>query len=90
MECEYEQKFISGVDPTITYMDILSNALRFGTSNSYDYGLSGKFAGKLKKWVNDPQSLITDFATSLKNGLNAASSLMRKSIEDAFSGDLDF
>jgi hypothetical protein len=88
MECEYEQKFISGVDPTITYMDILSNALRFGTSNSYDYGLSGKFAGKLKKWVNDPQSLITDFATSLKNGLNAASSLMRKSIEDAFNSDI--
>ena len=34
MEVEYEQKFINGVDPTIVYMDIIQNALTFGTSDS--------------------------------------------------------
>jgi len=33
-EVEYEQKFIDGVDPTLAYMDILQNALTFGTSDA--------------------------------------------------------
>lgn len=33
-ETEYEQKFIDGVDPTLVYYDIISSALRFGTSES--------------------------------------------------------
>ena len=33
-EVEYEQKFIDGVDPTLAYMDIIQNALTFGTSDS--------------------------------------------------------
>jgi hypothetical protein len=32
MTCEYEQKFISGIDPTIVWQDLLGNILRFGTS----------------------------------------------------------
>lgn len=34
MIVEYEQKFINGVDPTLVYMDILQNALNFGTSDA--------------------------------------------------------
>jgi hypothetical protein len=34
MTVEYEQKFINGVDPTLVYMDIIQNALTFGTSDS--------------------------------------------------------
>lgn len=34
MSVEYEQKFINGVDPTLVYMDIIQNALTFGTSDS--------------------------------------------------------
>ena len=33
-EVEYEQKFINGVDPTLVYMDIIQNALTFGTSDA--------------------------------------------------------
>jgi len=33
-ETEYEQKFIDGVDPTLVYLDVISTALRFGTSES--------------------------------------------------------
>jgi hypothetical protein len=34
MVVEYEQKFINGVDPTLAYMDILQNAIYFGTSDA--------------------------------------------------------
>jgi hypothetical protein len=34
MKIEYEQKFISGIDPTGVYYDIIANALSFGTSVS--------------------------------------------------------
>ena len=34
MIVEYEQKFINGVDPTLVYMDIIQNALSFGTSDA--------------------------------------------------------
>jgi hypothetical protein len=34
MTVEYEQKFINGIDPTLVYMDIIQNALTFGTSDS--------------------------------------------------------
>ena len=34
MEVEYEQKFINGVDPSLVYLDIIQNALTFGTSDA--------------------------------------------------------
>jgi len=42
MEVEYEQKFINNVDPTIVYLDIIQNALTFGTSDAA-FQMSGKF-----------------------------------------------
>jgi hypothetical protein len=88
MNCEYEQKFISGIDPTIAYMDILSNALRFGTSVSTDYGLSDDFARKLKKWVDNPKSLITDLVDAIKKGLNAAKDELVSVVEKAYNKDI--
>jgi hypothetical protein len=49
--CEWEQKFISGIDPTIAW-HIITMVLRFGTSRSDTYGLSEKFETKLKTWIN--------------------------------------
>ena len=60
MVCEYELKFISGIDPTIVWMDILGTITRFGTSNSSNYGLSGGVASRLAKWSRDPTSLLRD------------------------------
>lgn len=34
MVVEYEQKFINGVDPSLVYLDIIQNALTFGTSDA--------------------------------------------------------
>ena len=71
MVCEYEQKFISGVDPTVAYMDILSNIVRFGTSPSVSYGLTAAFAAKLKKWVTKPETLISDIIDGVLSAVNA-------------------
>ena len=60
MVCEYEQKFISGIDPTISYMDILGTISRFGTSPRVDYGLSDDAAKKITSWVKDPEILVKD------------------------------
>jgi hypothetical protein len=56
--CEWEQKFISGIDPTIAWQDIITMVLRFGTSRSDTYGLSEKFETKLKTWINTPGQIV--------------------------------
>jgi len=72
MLVEYEQKFISGLDPTIVFQDILANSVRFGTSPSSNYGVSPEFGKKIINWANNPKSLITDFVNAIKNGLQSA------------------
>ena len=66
MVCEYELKFISGIDPTIVWMDILGTITRFGTSNSSNYGLSGGVASRLAKWSRNPNSLLSDVIDSVR------------------------
>lgn len=84
MKVEYEQKFISGIDPTIAWMDIVNNALTFGTSNSSNYGLSGKFSKKIKEWTNKGgmSSLIKDIVSALKRAFIA----IKDTISNAISG----
>ena len=67
---EYEQKFISGIDPTIVYMDILQNALRFGTSPSDNYGLSGGFGATIIAAVKNPKLIITKVVSILNEAIN--------------------
>jgi hypothetical protein len=69
MICEYEQKFISGIDPTIAWQDIIANAVRFGTSPGNSYGLSSKFGSKVISWVKDPGKIITEFATMISTAI---------------------
>lgn len=69
MNCEYEIKFISGIDPTIAWMEIISNILRFGTSKSVSWGMSDGFANKVIKWVDNPISMITDFVDTISTVL---------------------
>jgi hypothetical protein len=69
---EYEMKFISGIDPTIVWMDIIANIGRFGTSESSTYGLSKTVAAKMNKWLANPQSLIRDVFNAIKAGIGKA------------------
>ena len=81
MICEWEQKFISGLDPTIVYQDILSRILTFATSNNYTYGLKGTFEKTLTRWMEDPKTIVSDIVQFLKDGLNAAKDAIKKAID---------
>jgi hypothetical protein len=81
MVCEYELKFISGIDPTIVWMDILGTIVRFGTSESSNYGLSQKVAAKISKWSRDPNSLLTDVVASIKDILEKVKKEMLEALD---------
>ena len=86
MICEYELKFISGIDPTIVWMDILGTIVRFGTSNSSNYGLSQKVAAKISKWSRDPNSLLVDVINSVRGILDTVKSEMVEGLEKIKEG----
>lgn len=69
MICEYEQKFISGIDPTIAWQDIIANAVRFGTSPGNSYGLSSGFGKKIIAWTKDPGKIISEFSQYVKEAI---------------------
>jgi hypothetical protein len=52
MVVEYEQKFINGVDPTLVYLDIIQNALTFGTSDAA-FQFNNKFAEGSAQIIKD-------------------------------------
>lgn len=79
---EYEQKFISGIDPTVAFIDIIQNCLAFGTQDSTNYGLSGAFASKINKWANQPSALVKEFAQWIKKGLETIRKKITKAIKD--------
>lgn len=84
MTCEYEQKFISGLDPTVVWQDLLSTILNFGSSNSADYGLSSNASKTLISWVNNPKLLITSLSESIKNSLTDIVDGFKESIVDDY------
>jgi len=85
MVCEYELKYISGIDPTIVWMDLLGMITRFGTSNSETYGLSKKAAKKMISWANNPNQLINDVAAAISNAINGIIKEVKEAIEKVFN-----
>ena len=84
MVCEYELKYISGIDPTIVWMDLLGMITRFGTSNSETYGLSKSVGAKLISWVNDPNLLIQDAAKAIGDAIVGIVEEIQSAINKAF------
>lgn len=81
MVCEYEMKFISGIDPTIAWMEIISNILRFGTSESVSWGMTGEFSKKIMNWVDNPTQLITDIVKAFKDVLKDVASKIKAYVD---------
>jgi hypothetical protein len=76
MTVEYEQKFINGVDPTLVYMDIIQNALTFGTSDSafqfssaFGQGVTGIIKDLISGDIGAIASAIQKFVTSLLDAI---------------------
>ena len=85
MVCEYELKYISGIDPTIVWMDLLGMITRFGTSNSATYGLSKDVGETLITWANNPNELIKAAAIAIKKALEGIIDFVQKAIDKAFN-----
>ena len=85
MKVEYEQKFISGIDPTIAWMDIMNNILVFGTSNSDNYGLSKKFSENINKWTSPGgiEVLIGDIVETIRENIEAIKEGITEAIDQA-------
>lgn len=82
MTCEWEQKFLSGVDPTIVWLDIIFLVLRFGTSNSRFYGLSQQATQKLTAYANNPTQLIKDIISAIEAAVNLVRETIEKAIQE--------
>lgn len=84
MTCVWEQKFISGIDPTIVFQDLIMNVLRFGTSKSDIYGLSKEFSKNVEKWVNNPSTLADDFTKYITTALTSLKNEIKTAIDNFF------
>jgi hypothetical protein len=82
MTVEYEQKFISGIDPTIVYQDIVANAIRFGTSAEKKFGFSEDFAKEVEFAVNNPGLFIKKISESIGNAIKNSRDLIVKFFEE--------
>lgn len=88
MTVEYELKFIDGVDPTITYFDIITNILSFATSNS-TFQFNSNFANKNNKLL---ENFISGDNSKLLSGISEFATKLVEAITDIakeFLGKLD-
>ena len=79
---EYELKFISGLDPTLIWMDLIGNFTRFGTSKSDTFGLSKNFSQKMKQWINNPSLLVKHLSKTLQGAILTAIDKFRDVLND--------
>ena len=76
VKCAWEQKFISGVDPTFVYYDILQTILAFGGSAAVFYlgkrSNLGKLDSKLQKLLKPGGAieLVNEIATAFKEAFD--------------------
>jgi hypothetical protein len=96
MTLEYEQKFINGVDPTLVYLDIIQNALTFGTSksvfqfsNGFGQGVSGFIQSLISGDLGAIASAITQFVTSLIDAMKEVVGTLVKQLVDALEKPSD-
>lgn len=85
MVCEWEQKFIAGVDPSIAWMDIIQTCLAFGTSDSKFYlgqtVASRNFIDFIQKLTTDPMSAMQDVIQGLIDAITPHIAEMTNIIE---------
>lgn len=89
MTCEYELKYISGIDPSIVWMDLLGMILRFGTSSSETYGLKKSVAAKLIGWANSPDTLIRDVVAAIKGAITGVVTKVTAQIQKVYQSVVD-
>lgn len=93
MVVEYEQKFINGVDPTLVYLDIIQNALTFGTSDAvfqFSSSFASGSAGIIKDLISgDLAAISRALTTFVQSLLDAIKEVGAKLIEQLISPPTD-
>ena len=91
LETVYEQKYISGIDPTVSTMEILNNLLSMGTSNTHFLGKAGSsFVKKLQAANNNPTdggawaALISDVVKNFVSALKSSISKVADNFKEIF------
>lgn len=99
-ETTYQQKFIGGTDPTLVYLDIINNILRFGgsESNFYINGKGGElirsFLTKFRKgqWIQALTIIvnaIVDLMSGIVESLFKSIKKVSSAVASAAKGDTD-
>lgn len=88
---EYEIKYIDGIDPTLVYFDIISNLLRFGTSEAqfqFDERFSKLARDKIEKFSSgDFTQVMGAVADLLKGMINASKKTTKKLLDSLFGAE---
>lgn len=91
VKCEWEQKFISGIDPTNVWLDILALVLRFGSSPSVFYIGSNKNTKAIEDYIyrlsNDPIGAIKDLIKEIIDKLKSVAKDLLEKLKNPPSTD---
>jgi len=66
-------------------MDLIGNAVRFGTSESSNYGLSQDVASKMAEWSRNPYQLIDDTLDGIAEAIKLAKDELITNITNIFN-----
>lgn len=100
IKVSYEQKFIANIDPTIVFLDLLNNILRFGSSESSFYITGGNSRFKelvnaftTGNWAKGAGMIISSFVTAIQSMISgvkdSASALIEKAKQMANQSEQD-
>jgi hypothetical protein len=88
IDTEYEIKYIDGVDPTLAYFDIISNLLRFGTSEAqfqFDSRFNSRARDMLKKLSSGNAKEVLEEVTKIVGGfIDSAGNIMTQTFQTIF------
>jgi len=88
IKTEYEIKYIDGIDPTLVYFDIISNLLRFGTSEA-QFQFDERFNDEARKTIEkfssgDFTEVMVQVASMLKGMINAVKNTTTELLDSLF------
>jgi hypothetical protein len=89
IDTEYEIKYIDGVDPTLAYFDIISNLLRFGTSES-QFQFDARFNTRAREIIDnlssgDSKKVLQEVIKIAGSFIDSAGNIMKTAFDAIFS-----
>jgi len=88
IDTEYEIKYIDGVDPTLAYFDIISNLLRFGTSEA-QFQFDSRFNSRAREILKnlssgDAKEVLSEVTKIVESFIDSAGNILKTTFETLF------